>query len=220
MALLYPYQHDDTDDDISRATRDYEQSLHYYVDGLRRAGSPYAFHTLGSIIAFHFERYCQVRGFPKRAGGEDFYLLNKLAKLGTFYHPQDIAANRIILQPRVSHRVPFGTGPAVEKLLANSQEAQTDYHPDVFARLRELLDLIQTNADQNLGTATIQRLPQESINALESLGIDSLWQHLKGRTTTEQQKHFHLWFDGFRTLKFIHYLQQYHYPPQQRAVIS
>ena len=64
------------------ATALYELRLHHYVLGLEYAGSPYAYHTLGSCLAVKADAYAQVRGFPKRAGAEDFYLLNKLAKLG------------------------------------------------------------------------------------------------------------------------------------------
>ena len=70
------------DDNIYAATKRYEQALTYYVEQLQQAGSPYAFHTLGSCIATPLSYYCHARGFPKKSGGEDFYLLNKLAKLG------------------------------------------------------------------------------------------------------------------------------------------
>ena len=68
---------------IYYTTRLYEQWLHYYVAGLAWAGSGYAFHTIGSCLAFHYAGYCQVRGFPKRSGGEDFYLLNKTLAIGS-----------------------------------------------------------------------------------------------------------------------------------------
>jgi len=55
-SLVYPFSHDPdpdglTDRDVLLATRLYEVSLHYYVAGLKSAGSPYAFHTIGSTIA-------------------------------------------------------------------------------------------------------------------------------------------------------------------------
>ncbi len=65
------------------ATQLYELSLRYYVAGMKFARSPYAFHTIGSSMAVSPVHYARVRGFPKREAGEDFYLLNKLAKLGS-----------------------------------------------------------------------------------------------------------------------------------------
>ena len=122
-----------------RHTQLYEYSLRYYVAGLSYAGSPYAFHTIGSTLAVNAVHYARVRGFPRRQAGEDFYLLNKLAKVGsvrqlsaeTDCEPIDIAARR-------SDRVPFGTGAAVGKLmeLENPATEFLLYHPAVFGLLR------------------------------------------------------------------------------------
>ncbi|GAA5316296.1 MAG: hypothetical protein AseanaTS_15000 [Candidatus Pelagadaptatus aseana] len=225
-ARLYPYQHKRVSDcPISKATQHYQQRLNYYVEGLRWAGSPYAFHTLGSILAIHIEYYCQARGFPKRAGGEDFYLLNKLAKLGAIQQLPATAHNTITLQPRLSHRVPFGTGPAVEKIITGEGSSLRDYNPQVFACLKQLLDEIGTSQTTGIEPQSLMaQLPSEITSALSDAGIDHLWQHLQQKKPSQHHSHFHLWFDGFRTLKFIHYLQQYHYPaltnpyPQARAL--
>ncbi|MDO9516157.1 MAG: glycosyltransferase family A protein, partial [Syntrophales bacterium] len=60
----------------------YELFLRYYVLGLRYAGSPYAFHSIGSTMVCTAEGYATVRGMNKRRAGEDFYFLDKLAKIG------------------------------------------------------------------------------------------------------------------------------------------
>ena len=90
-ALLFPFIHQLSGDTVNdEACLRYELRLHHYVLGLQRAGSPYAFHTLGSCLAVRASNYAQVRGFPVRAAAEDFYLLNKLAKLGPVPRaPQD-----------------------------------------------------------------------------------------------------------------------------------
>ena len=56
-ALIYPFTHIGKDKNIKspdlivQATQLYELSLRYYVAGMRYAGSPYAFHTIGSTMA-------------------------------------------------------------------------------------------------------------------------------------------------------------------------
>lgn len=90
----------------------YEIYLRHYVLGLRSARSPYAFHTVGSLIRFGFASYCETRGFPKREAGEDFYLLDKLAKIGRVSDH----SGTVRLVPRPSDRVPFGTGAAMARL--------------------------------------------------------------------------------------------------------
>ena len=57
----------------------YDWHMRYYVAGLAFAGSHYAYHSIGSCLAMHHIAYAQARGFPKRSGGEDFYMLNKLS---------------------------------------------------------------------------------------------------------------------------------------------
>ena len=66
-ALLFPFFHrPDVEPRLGRAVLLYEISLRYYVLGLSFAGSPYAFHTIGSTIATDVGAYMKVRGFPKR----------------------------------------------------------------------------------------------------------------------------------------------------------
>ena len=82
-AAIAPFVHvPEGDANQQEAMRLYDAYLQDYVDGLSRAGSSYAFHTIGSLISVQARHYAMVRGVPKRAAGEDFYLLNKLAKVG------------------------------------------------------------------------------------------------------------------------------------------
>ena len=83
-AAIYPYFHKQEHDDELRKKSMllYELSLRHYVNGLLYAKSNYAHHTIGSTIAVDLEAYAKVRGFPARESGEDFYILNKLSKIG------------------------------------------------------------------------------------------------------------------------------------------
>lgn len=229
-ALLYPFAH--THQNISSVL--YELSLFYYVASLNWAGSPYGFHTLGSTIACHFQAYAQVRGYPKRAAGEDFYLLNKIAKVGKV---RTLASPAIKIQARPSHRVPFGTGPAIRKIedLLDPINEYLFYHPKVFTYLKTWLQTInilwqfKTKAiDQALEKAVslainenqvFSTLRQNSVEAplliqcLNSLAIEGQIQHGFDQCKTEAHflRHMHHSFDGFQTLKFIHYLRNYRF---------
>lgn len=213
-AYLYPWQHrTDTGSAVDRATAVYEQSLQHYQEGLAWAGSPYAFSTIGSCMAISALHYCQARGFPKRSGGEDFYLLNKLAKLGRVIQSDDAP---IIIQPRLSHRVPFGTGPAVEKILALDDPAHyTSYHPAIFTHLKTLLTafehLSQLDSRAQI-TDWLNELDANSRRALEQLQIESLFKHLltqvRGQSGDKKRRHSHHWFDAFKTLKYVHCLRE------------
>ena len=217
-AATFPFQHSPgRDKALNLATAFYELRLHHYVLGLEYAGSSYAYHTLGSALAVKCENYAQVRGFPKRAGGEDFYLLNKLAKTGSIGR---IEGHCIELESRASVRVPFGTGPAVAKLLEGGEfdEQPLFYNPLCFYALRAVLatipalsgsasrDLPSLMQKHSLNTA----LARASYESLLNLGLNNILKHCHRQSNSQAQfvRHFHQWFDGFRTLKFIHALRE------------
>ncbi len=217
-AAIYPFKHRCDDTPVGQATRLYEQRMYQYVDGLRSAGSPYAFQTIGSAIAVSAKHYAQVRGFPKRSGGEDFYLLNKLAKTGTI---NKLQGPEIIIEARQSDRVPFGTGPAISKLLheKNIQQAKVFYHPQIFVELKiwlEAIDISWTNSLCELSLST------STLKALQSLGAVQAIEAARKVSTSVQNynKHIHTWFDAFKTLKFIHHLQEQNYPSLNTSTLK
>lgn len=215
-AATYPFQHlPGGEPAVDRATALYELRLHYYVLGLEHAGSPYAQHTLGSCIAVRALPYAQVRGFPRRAGGEDFYLLNKLAKLGTV---QRLGGNCIALRSRSSSRAPFGTGPAVAQITAEATaEPRLFYHPQAFEALRVLLASVPEQRDPGSKALAVllytRGLSGELAAAAAAVALGMGWEksllHCRrhGKTAEQFLRQFHQWFDGFRTLKFIHGLR-------------
>jgi hypothetical protein len=219
-ACIYPFEHDCDDSVLGLATQLYELRLQHYVDGLQRAGSDFAFHTIGSTLAIDVNAYAMVRGFPKRAAGEDFYMLNKLAKVAPI-----IALDRptLVIAARISDRVPFGTGPAVKQLLGcqDPWEEALFYHPSTFAELGRSLKAL-THCPQSFETLREQGLSEPSLDALERINIASFFnrlsaQHRKEPTHPAAWQQFYArrlgdWFDAFKTLKFIHNLRDGYYP--------
>jgi hypothetical protein len=208
IAIAHPFRHRlPIDPELARAIYLYELRLQYYVLGLEWAGSPYAFHTLGSCISVAAQSYAAVRGFPRRSGGEDFYLLNKVAKLGAV---ATNATSTIELEARVSNRVPFGTGPALAKLLASAEPAASPlfYHPHSFHALKTLLENLEV---LYLNQTLVEGAPNDAntIGVLKNLGIEKALAHCVRHSNDFKgwNRHFHQWFDGFRTLKFIHGLR-------------
>ena len=94
---------------------------------------------------------CQGSRVPKRSAGEDFYLLNKLAKVGDVV---PLRGQAIRLSNRQSNRVPIGTGPAMHSLVSNLQanEWPTFYAPASFQTLGLLLSALnQITLPEQLG---------------------------------------------------------------------
>jgi hypothetical protein len=214
VGLIYPLRHR-PDPGLELAQRLYDFRLDYYVAMLSWAGSAYAFQAVGSTIAVTPEAYAAVRGMPKRSGGEDFYLLNKLAKLGRL---RQLALPVIEVAARASHRVPFGTGPALSHItgMADPLNEYHYYHPQCFVLLKALLDAVREASEssqqfdrERLSVLLHQCLTDEDaqlcLRALAQLGLDNFLAHCqKLRTKLDLQREFTVWFDAFLTLRFVH----------------
>lgn len=228
-ALLFPFIHKLSGDAINdEACLRYELRLHHYVLGLQYAGSPYAFHTLGSCLAVRASNYAQVRGFPVRSAAEDFYLLNKLAKTGAI---TQWPGQCIELSSRPSNRVPFGTGPAIQRLVGSNQMAQAElyYDPRCFDCLRAVLLAVETLYDGDVAMTRQLQANGLALNEaelcaslLETMGIGSALAHCHRQAgdLATYTRHFHQWFDGFRTLKFIHGLRDVRWPNLSAAALA
>jgi len=222
LAAVVPFAHRKSrDETIQDAIATYEAYLRYYVIGLKHARSPYAFHTVGSTIVSSAQGYAMARGMPKRLAAEDFYFLNKLAKLqpvglveGTTVYPS----------PRCSARTPFGTGKKVGQLIDREGEDAFFYHPDVFSILGKWLIHIEKNTHQegkNILVSTAEIDPLLRV-FLHDIGFVETWDKLKKNFPSQKNllQQFHAWFDGLKTLKLIHYLTDCGYSklPMSHAV--
>jgi hypothetical protein len=216
-AAFIAFQHQDGDTpDAGAAIACYETFLRYYVLGLWVAGSPYAVHSIGSTIACTAEGYAAVRGMNKRKAGEDFYFLNKLAKLrGVGF----INATTVYPSARQSDRVPFGTGRRITRFLEGQQHEYILYNPEVFAIIRKWLDCMASCVDERSDAPSIMECAASIhpllFQYLDDLHFDKIWCRLKRNTNSVDTLwyQFHVWFDGFRTLKLINFLTRHGIEP-------
>jgi len=204
-ALLYPYCHiASADGQLQEAMTKVELGFRYYVLGLAHAGSPYAYHSLGSALAVSLPHYAEVRGVPNRQAGEDFHLLSKLSKLAPL---RRLASPTISIETRVSKRVPFGTGPALEKALRGGPGEVMSYHPEVFEYLRSFLEQLAGWARVGDGRYEFQlesHVPAWVKQEAQAF-MASTHPHLKGcPTAAHRERRVHERFDALRTLQFVH----------------
>ncbi len=212
---VYPFKHVVEQQPLELAMQLYEFSLYYYVAGLEYAGSGYAFHTIGSCLAINYEAYAKVRGFPKRAAGEDFYLLNKIAKVGEL---KTLKEPVITIAGRASDRVPFGTGPAISKIscMEDPLLEYKYYDPRVFECLRLFLSSLEGcwEGIELDGGVEFGEYQEQIYSALEAVGFYKVTKNLlrQSKTLGEFLRRCAEWFDAFRTLKFIHFLRNNYFP--------
>jgi hypothetical protein len=211
LALTYPFQHalNPKDPVEMKALEAYESFLHFYVKGLKWAGSPYAFYAIGSTLAFTAEGYTLVRGFPKREAAEDFHFLNKMARVG---HIAEISSEPIRIAQRRSQRVPFGTGRSTITIseLFRENKPYLVFDPHSFLWLKELLSRIEQLAkDKDLRRFTTSLSPSW-LKCLEELGVIIDFEKVLplSKETDSTRRHLHTSFDGLKTVQWLRKISQ------------
>ncbi|RPI69275.1 MAG: glycosyltransferase [Ignavibacteriales bacterium] len=212
-AAVINFEHPLDDPDTVEAAVCYEIFLRYYVAGLNISLSPFAFHTIGSAMACSSDAYINVEGMNKRKAAEDFYFLEKLAKK---YSILKINHTTVYPAARKSWRVPFGTGQRVTRFFSNKDMEYFIYDPKCFFNVLKLWHELFFNND--IFTAEEYLNSADKINAnlgrfLRQQGFEKDWlniiKNIKNTSGIIKQKI--RWFDGFRTLKLVHFLRDTEY---------
>ncbi|WP_432822549.1 glycosyltransferase [Trichloromonas sp.] len=205
---VLPFAHQDGAGAAGQAAIErYELFLRHYVLGLSLAGSPYAFHSVGSALACRAEAYARAGGMNKRPAGEDFYFLQQLAKTSGV---AQVRGTLVRPSPRPSARTPFGTGRSVARLLAGEEDAVSFYHPDCFRILGRWLQLaagrLLLDGEQLIREAAA--ICPDLAGHLREIGFAAVWARLRRNHPTPEAlgKAFHDWFDGLASLRLIHHL--------------
>lgn len=192
----------------------YEIFLRAYVLGLSVAGSPYAFHAIGSAMACTAHGYTSVRGMNRRGAAEDFHFLNKLAKVGKV---GTVTETTVYPSGRVSHRVPFGTGRQMQRSATETARDDRIHHPEIFSVIGRWLGAVMADPDRDAGAicGTAGQIHPLLADFLDQNRFMKSWERIRQNARNEEQlqRQFHVWFDGLRTLRLIHLLARRDYPP-------
>ncbi len=212
-AAVIPYCHQRAANSKERsAINHYELYMRCHTLGLRLAGSPYAYHSIGSTIACSKHAYRKAGGMNCRSAGEDFYFLQQLAKTSGVKH---LMGTVVRPAARISQRTPFGTGQVIHERCHTNAE-QLFYAPQCYALLRCWLDLIKDNLSLE-GSELLEQARAIDVNLasfVEQQNFAVIWQRLCATHSNHQRRlhAFHEWFDALKTLRCIKYLSTSAYP--------
>ncbi len=178
----------------------YELFLRYYIEGLRFAGYPMAYHTIGSSMVVRSKAYQAQGGMSRRKAGEDFYFLHKFSQLGKL---GECNRTRVIPSPRPSQKVPFGTGKAIQDYLDRGDGSWPVYPPDVFIQARELVEAVPGFQHQWPG------LPDQVERYLREEGLPERLPDIRHHATSSEtfQARLFAWLDPLKVLRLIHFLR-------------
>lgn len=201
-AVAVPYYHRlSGDETIDRPLLRYECYMRHYLIQLLRIANPYAFTAIGSAMAFTARAYSRSGGICPLQGGEDFYLMQKFVKTGTVGLTLEGDADDIPVFPsgRVSHRVPFGTGPAVSLSLVEQAARYPFFAPEGFAAVAETFSRFTDLYGQDEDTPMTRFLQHQ-------LDTDDLWGPLR-RNHTSIERFVHACIERVDGLRILQYLR-------------
>lgn len=190
----------------------YEKYLGYYKKALDFTGYPFSMFTIGSAFAVTADAYVRRGGMNRRQAGEDFYFLQNLAQIGTI---GEIKTTKVYPSARLSNRVPFGTGPILQKWMNGEEDLLQTYNFQAFADLK-----IFFNQKEKLYKISeiefkkgISLLPKSVFSFIEK---DDFWAELKDlnqncSSQTTFQSRFFQKFNAFKILKFLNFAHENFY---------
>jgi hypothetical protein len=217
----HPLEGTENSPELYEGIAQYELFLRYFVQSLREIHYPFAFHTIGSGFASKADAYVRQGGMNKRTAGEDFYFLQKLIPHGRFY---ELNSTSVYPSPRVSDRVPFGTGAAMKELAETNQRDFFAYHSGAFGeidRFMKLTDFFYDNEKIDLEAIIRDACMRKYL--VQNGFTDKLLeirQNSKGLKSF--RKRFFNWFNAFRVFKFLNYAHETCYDkiPVKDAALS
>ncbi len=195
----------ETSDKNHKAIVLYELYLRYFKQALKYTGFPYAFHTIGSCFAVTASAYAKQGGMNRKQGGEDFYFLHKIFPLGNVAELNHI---KVFPSSRPSNRVPFGTGPAIQKIM--NDNSFVTYQPIYFSYLKNLFDSVKClyMVDYDILKSIFDGLHP---TLQQFIGIEDFTKKLNeingncaSKNTFSQR--FYQWFDAFKIIKYLNFV--------------
>ncbi len=205
----HPLNGKEFDKEVYTGIVNYELHLRYYKLALKYANLPYAFHTVGSSMAVRSSAYQKQGGMNKRKAGEDFYFIHKIIGLGQF---TELKNAKVIPSPRVSDRVPFGTGKAIGDWIAAGEQPYYTYNFESFELIKTFVEHIPALRTKAITALNVNATTQgwtRLIAFLAANNFNSALNEIRNNSTTDAafSKRFFQWFDAFRVLKLVHFLR-------------
>ncbi len=215
----FHHRAENDDPEIEKAVRQYENYIRYVEGALEFIGFPYYYHTIGSAFAVTADAYVRVGGMGRQQGGEDFYFLQKI-----FAQEKVAALDDVFVYPmaRFSERVPFGTGPALQKIIAEPGGEMNVYSMNAFIALKAFFDMKHLFFKQDesvIGKHLTQLHPSLQVFIAANDVVKDITDCNNNSATPESfTKRFFHHFDAFRIIKFLNFAHPAYFQPQPVSV--
>ena len=193
----------------------YEAYLRYYKQAMEFTGFPHAIYTVGSAFAVRVEAYVKQGGMNRKQAGEDFYFLHKLTQLGPI---EEINQTTVFPSARLSNRVPFGTGPVLNKWLEGDESLRKTYHFQSFKDLKCLFELLPALYKSTAVEIPplLEQLPKPVVSFLKDDNFEEALAEIRSNSSKYDRfrKRFFLYFNAFKILKYLNFAHPQFYEQQ------
>ncbi|MDR2815613.1 MAG: glycosyltransferase [Proteiniphilum sp.] len=186
------------------AARQYEAYIRYFRSMLEYTGFPYYYHTIGSTFAVSADAYVRVGGMGRQQGGEDFYFLQKIFALGNI---RELKEAWVFPMARLSGRVPFGTGPSLQKIIEEPDGNVRAYSERSFHVLKEFFGMKDAFWEKDIQSveAMITALHPSLQQFLKEIDFQSMITDCNENSASPDtfRKRFFHHFNAFRIIKYL-----------------
>tara|TARA_Y100000588_G_C14236678_1_gene917650 strand:+ start:216 stop:1568 length:1353 start_codon:yes stop_codon:yes gene_type:complete len=175
----------------------YELHLRYHVRAQKYINFPYGFQTIGSAMAVQAWAYVKQGGMNRRQAGEDFYFLQKISWLGQI---TELSNTSVYPSPRISDRVPFGTGKAISRFIRSKE--QTSYPLQAYLDIKWLIQQIETLWEDGHFQ---EKPPIPLSNFLGKKFLKDVIPEIRKNSTDRKKfrKRFFRWLNAFQLMKYL-----------------
>lgn len=214
-SIYFEHSLDNLDKEERDSIIDYELHLRYLIQAQQWCGHPHAYQTVGSSMAVRRNAYLAQGGMNTRRAGEDFYFLHKFTVTNNLF---DITSTTVYPSARISTRVPFGTGKAMQTM-KNTNEAWLTPNFQSFREIKILftsLDELWNKRKARNKELQIQlpNLPVHLSGFLKRNDFESTLREITSHTSTLDsfRKRFFRYFNAFQMIKYMHFMRDHCYP--------
>jgi hypothetical protein len=143
----------------------------------------------------------------RRQAGEDFYFVQKLVPSGGYIN---LNTTTVYPSPRISDRVPFGTGASMGKLNSEQSSVLLTYNPEAFTELKTFFSF--TNRIYEINNADLPDLYLKIPESIKLFLDENEWlekmTEVKNNTSglSSFTKRFYDWFNMFRIVKYLNFV--------------
>ena len=186
--------------------------MDYYKNAINYTGYPFAMFTVGSAFAVKAGAYVRRGGMNRRQAGEDFYFLQNLVQLGQV---GEITTTRVFPSARLSARVPFGTGPILQKWMNGEEDLSVTYSFQAFTDLKRLFEIKHQffGAPETKINHLISTLPESIGQFFKTDDFNKELENLNRNCSTPEtfQTRFFYSFNAFKILKYLNFAHEHFY---------